>query len=400
MVVIARPAVLVTDGDQRAALAVVRSLGAAGYPVYICAARRRSLAGASRYARGEAAVADALDDPQRFAADVRALVAQWNIGVLIPIADASLLAALPDRARLPNVIIPFADERVVRRMADKAAVLGAASAVGIAIPRQHVANDRESLLALASDLEYPVVLKPSRSVGEHGGRRSKLLVRHVASMAELRDAVATMDPAAYPVLVQQRIVGPGIGIFLLVWKGETLACFAHRRIREKPPAGGVSVYRESVAADPDLVRRSRALLGAFGWCGVAMVEYKLDERTGTPYLMEVNGRFWGSLQLAIDAGVDFPSLLLDAALGNVRPPVTAYTTGIRSRWFWGDVDHLLARLRRSSAALSLPPGAPGRWAALRDFLTVRSRVDREEILRRDDPRPFFRETAQWVSALR
>jgi predicted ATP-grasp superfamily ATP-dependent carboligase len=396
----ARPGILVTDGDQRAALAVVRSLGKAGYPVYVCAPRRRSLAGASRYVRGEALVADPLADPQRFAADVRALVAQWNIGVLIPIGDASLLAALPDRARLPNVVLPFADEGVVRRMGDKAAVLDAASAVGISIPHQHVANDRDALLALASGLEYPVVLKPSRSVGEHGGRRSKLLVTHVASAADLRDAAATMDPAAYPVLVQQRIVGPGIGIFLLVWKGETLATFAHRRIREKPPAGGVSVYRESVAADPDLVRRSRALLDAFGWCGVAMVEYKLDERTGTPYLMEVNGRFWGSLQLAIDAGVDFPSLLLDAALGNSRRAAAAYTTGIRSRWFWGDVDHLLTRLRRSSAALSLPPGTPGRWAAVRDFLTIRRRVDREEILRRDDPRPFFRETAQWVGSLR
>ncbi|MGH7649861.1 MAG: ATP-grasp domain-containing protein, partial [Gemmatimonadaceae bacterium] len=368
--------------------------------VYVCAPRRRSLAGASRYARGEALVADPLADPQRFAADVRALVAQWNIGVLIPIGDASLLAALPDRARLPNVVLPFADEGVVRRMGDKAAVLDAASAVGISIPHQHVANDRDALLALASGLEYPVVLKPSRSVGEHGGRRSKHLVTHVASAGDLRDAAATMDPAAYPVLVQQRIVGPGIGIFLLVWKGETLATFAHRRIREKPPAGGVSVYRESVAADPDLVRRSRALLDAFGWGGVAMVEYKLDERTGTPYLMEVNGRFWGSLQLAIDAGVDFPSLLLDAALGNSRRAAAAYTTGIRSRWFWGDVDHLLTRLRRSSAALSLPPGTPGRWAAVRDFLTIRRRVDREEILRRDDPRPFFRETAQWVGSLR
>ncbi len=396
----ARPAVLVTNGDQRAALAVVRSLGAAGYPVYVCASRRRSLAGASRYARGEALVADPLADPQRFAADVRALVAQWNVGVVIPIGDAALLASLPDRARLPNVVVPFADERVVRGIADKAAVLEAASAVGISIPRQHVAADREALLVLAPVLEYPVVLKPARSVGEHAGRRTKLLVRHVASRADLDDAVAAMDPASYPVLVQQRVVGPGIGIFLLVWKGETLATFAHRRIREKPPAGGVSVYRESVAADADLVRRSRALLDAFGWCGVAMVEYKLDERTGTPYLMEVNGRFWGSLQLAINAGVDFPSLLVDVALGNARPPVTTYATGIRSRWFWGDVDHLLARLRRSNAALSLPPGAPGRWAALRDFLTVRRRVDREEILRRDDPRPFFRETAHWVRTLR
>ena len=396
----ARPAVLVTDGDQRAALAVVRSLGAAGYPVYVCAARPRSLAGASRYARAEALVTDPLEDPQRFAGDIRALVARWNIGALIPIGDAALLASLPDRGRLPNVLLPFADERVVRRIADKAAVLEAATSVGIAIPQQQPAADRGVLLAMAPGLEYPVVLKPSRSVAEHGGRRIKLLVRHVASPVDLAAAAADLDPAAYPVLVQRRVVGPGVGIFLLIWNGETLAAFAHRRIREKPPAGGVSVYRESVAADPALVQRSRALLDAFGWCGVAMVEYKIDERTGTPYLMEINGRFWGSLQLAIDAGVDFPALLMEAALGKRPAPVTAYTTGVASRWFWGDVDHLLARLRRSRSALSLPPNAPGRWAAIRAFLTVKRGTDREEILRRDDPRPFFRETAQWFSSLR
>ena len=82
------------------------------------------------------------------------------------------------------------------------------------------------------------------------------------------------------------------------------AVFAHRRLREKPPSGGVSVYRESVAPDPSLVARAAALLAGLGWRGVAMVEMKTDARTGTPYLMEVNGRFWGSLQLAVDAGVD------------------------------------------------------------------------------------------------
>lgn len=395
-----RPAVLVTDGDQRSALAVVRSLGAAGYPVYVCSSRRRSLAGASRYARAEAMVADALGDPERFAADVRALIDRWSIGVLIPIGDASLLATLPDRTRLPNVLVPFPDERAVRRMADKGAVLEAATAVGIAIPDQRTAVDRNALAALAPDLEYPVVLKPQRSVAEHAGRRAKLIVRHAAAASDIARAAIELDPAAYPLLVQRRVVGPGVGIFLLLWNGQALATFAHRRIREKPPSGGVSVYRESVVADPELIRRSRALLDAFGWCGVAMVEYKVDARTGTPYLMEVNGRFWGSLQLAIDAGVDFPALLLSAALGDVPAPVSAYRAGVRSRWFWGDVDQLVARLRRSAKALSLPPGAPGRWAAVRDFFTIRPHVDREEIWRRDDPRPFFRETAQWFRSLR
>src|SRR6185312_15979930 len=104
------------------------------------------------------------------------------------------------------------------------------------------------------------------------------------------------------------------------------------------PSGGVSVYRESIVADPELVRRSRALLDRFGWCGVAMIEYKVDARTGTPYLMEINARFWGSLQLAIDAGVDFPNLLLSVALDGARPAMPTYRAGVRSRWWWGDVD--------------------------------------------------------------
>lgn len=75
------------------------------------------------------------------------------------------------------------------------------------------------------------------------------------------------------------------------------------------------MYRESVVADPALVERSRRLLARLNWQGVAMVEYKIDASTGMPYLMEINGRFWGSLQLAIDAGVDFPRLLLEVATG-------------------------------------------------------------------------------------
>jgi len=186
-----------------------------------------------------------------------------------------------------------------------------------------------------------------------------------------------------------------VGVFLLLWNGELRAAFSHRRIREKPPSGGVSVYRESIPLDPELLARSRALLERFEWDGVAMIEYKLDERTGTPYLMEINGRFWGSLQLAVDAGVDFPALLAGVALGGDPAPVTAYRTGVRSRWWWGDVDHLLARLRRSPEDLALPPGSPGRWRALADFLTVR-RADRNEILRRSDPGPFLHETGQWL----
>lgn len=387
--------VLVTDGEQRAALAMVRSLGRAGHDVWVASARRRSLAGGSRWSRGEALTADPLAAPERFVDDVRAAIARWRIDTLLPVSEPALLALLPARDALADVLLPFPPAEVFRRLCDKGELLAAAPRAGIAVPEQRTLHTRGDGAALdAASLEYPVVLKPSRSVGEHGGRRAKLAVRHAADPVQLSAALAELGAEAYPLLIQRRIVGPGVGIFLLPWDGRVLATFAHRRIREKPPSGGISVYRESIAAEPALVARSRALLEQFGWCGVAMVEYKIDERTGTPYLMEVNGRFWGSLQLAIDAGVDFPRLLVAAATGS---PVAAteYRIGVRSRWWWGDVDHLLARLRRSRAALSLPPDAPGRWGAIRDFLTVRA-GDREEILRPDDPRPFLRETLQWL----
>jgi len=389
--------VLVTDGEQRASLALVRSLGRAGYRVYTCSVRGRSLAGASRFCSGETRVVNVLTSPEIFVADIQRVVQGNSIDVLLPVTEASLLALLPQRERL-GAAIPFADDSAVRAISDKARLLEAAPSLGIAIPQQRVVRDASEWSAtLESELSFPVVLKPARSVAEHNGASVKLSVRHAATRAQLEIELRALDPAAYPVLVQQRIVGPGVGIFLLLWDGELLATFAHRRIREKPPAGGVSVYRESIAADPALVIRSRALLEQFSWRGVAMIEYKLDATTGTPYLMEVNGRFWGSLQLAIDAGVDFPALLLKAALGERPSPVTCYRSGVRSRWWWGDVDHLLARLTRTEAELSLPPGLPGRLGSLRDFFTLWRPGDRNEILRLDDPAPFIRETIEWIN---
>jgi predicted ATP-grasp superfamily ATP-dependent carboligase len=394
-----RRQVLVTDGEQRATLAVVRSLGAAGHVVHVCAPIPRSLAGASRFARSEHVVASALSDAAQFVDDIRSLVTTCGIDTIIPMTEPALLALLPEREKFPGVLIPFADAGIFSAISDKESVLQAAARVGIAIPAQTVLADAGAAKLLdTSALQYPLVIKPARSVSGGAGERLKLSVQHAASSAELRAILDEMDPRAYPLLLQQRIIGAGVGIFALIWNGELIAQFAHRRIREKPPSGGISVYRSSTPMDPELLRLSLALLAEFSWQGVAMVEYKIDARSGTPYLMEINGRFWGSLQLAIDAGVDFPRLLIDAATGHRPSPVTGYRTDVRSRWFWGDVDHLLARLRKSNRQLSLPDDAPSRLRAVSDFLAGHP-DDVSEIRRPGDAKPFLRESVQWFRQL-
>jgi predicted ATP-grasp superfamily ATP-dependent carboligase len=125
-----------------------------------------------------------------------------------------------------------------------------------------------------------------------------------------------------------------------------------------------------------------------------MVEFKLDERSGVPYLTEINGRLWGSLQLAIDPGVDFPNLLVQCALGMKPEPVTAYRSGVKTRWEWGDVDHLLNVVLHRNDAFGYSTPVPGasRLGAFTDFCRGFSSENFPEVFRHDDPLPFFQDT--------
>lgn len=389
-----QPNILVTDGDERAALAVVRSLGKGGYNVFVTSRAQRSLAGASRCARGRFVVPDPLLQPRDFVEAIRRLVDRLGIDVVIPITDPSLLLLSRARDRL-RATVPWPDADRVERLADKRVVMDAARSIGIAVPAQRVVATAAEAMAVAGELRFPLVLKPTRSVRDAGGGPlHKLVVSHAADAAELAARVRTAPDAFFPVLLQERIVGPGVGVSMLMRDGVAAATFCHRRLRERPPAGGVSVAAEGIDRRDAPVSSSVSLLRALEWDGVAMVEYKIDATSGVPYLMEINGRFWGSLQLAIDAGVDFPRLLVDRLYGNAATS-GVLTTSARFRWWWGDVDHLLVRLVRSREQLSLPPDAPSRWRVIRDFVGAGWPLD-DSIYRSDDRRPFLLETRSWL----
>jgi predicted ATP-grasp superfamily ATP-dependent carboligase len=241
-------------------------------------------------------------------------------------------------------------------------------------------------------LRFPVVLKPHLSVA--GGM--KHAIGYAMDSEELTRHLAAFPREAYPILVQERVVGPGMGLFLLLWNGRLQAAFAHRRLLEKPPSGGVSVRSESLIPEPGLLEQAERLLHALAWEGVAMVECKVDRASGRVYLMEINGRFWGSLQLAIDAGVDFPVHLVRLALGEPTSPVTSWRPQTRLRWSLGELDHILTRLRHSRASLALPPDTPGLGAVISRFLTAPLHGVRGEVLRWKDPAPALREAINWL----
>lgn len=357
------------------------------------------MAGGSRFAASETTLPDPLAGTDTYTAAVGRLLEAHPAQVVLPVTEAATLALLERRDRFAGVQIPTSDLERFRRAADKEAVLTLARDLGIAVPAQWTATGAPGDSPAIPPEQYPVVVKPARSVVGPEGNRRKVGVRYAGTPEQLGQTLREFGAEAGPFLIQAKVQGPGLGVFLLRWGGRVMASFAHRRIREKPPSGGVSVCSESVALPDPLLDQSRRLLEALDWNGVAMIEYKRDDRTGRNCLMEINPRFWGSLQLAIDAGVDFPWYLLQASMGHDVPTVTHWRTGIRSRWCWGEIDHLIARLRRSRAELDLPPDAPGVLRTALSVLTPWRPGQRSDVFRLSDPLPALRESVAWVRAL-
>jgi predicted ATP-grasp superfamily ATP-dependent carboligase len=371
--------VLVLDGEQRAALAVARSLCRAGINVTIASSQPHPIASASRD------VSNCLryPSPEYSTRAFLDWVAAINVRPMIPISDVSSM--------LLRSASPQTDDGY-DSLTDKAKLLASASAADVPIPISFIARSNAELAKAAAAADKPLVLKPARSRVRISDQIVPTAVRVIGSPELTQAALDKCDwfPAT-PVILQQFIPGHGAGVFCLYDRDHAIAWFAHRRLREKPPSGGVSVLCESVPVDPVLKDYADRLLRAVEYRGVAMVEFRITP-DGRPYLMEVNARFWGSLQLAIDCGVDFPWLYYQLLAGETVQPVTDYEVGRRLRWLLGDLDHLLIRLRNPSESLG------NKIAAISTFLgTGFDSHCRQEVFRRRDPGPGWLELRQWIA---
>jgi predicted ATP-grasp superfamily ATP-dependent carboligase len=391
--------ILVTDSDTRSALAAVRALGASGHEVVTAGIAHPSLASVSKHSSAFERYPDPAADSEGFVRALAEITRRRNIDVVLPMTEVSTLLVTANQHELAGRI-PFPDSATVANAADKAFVIGLASEIGIPVPRTIVATSAADGIERGPDLGFPIVLKPSRSRVRTSAGWVSTGVAYATDPASLRAALERLPQELFPVLLQERIDGPGVGVFAAVDRGNTVALFAHRRLREKPPSGGVSVLCESAAVDPVAAGHASKLLNRIGWRGVAMVEFKQDNRDGSLRLMEINGRFWGSLQLAVLAGVDFPSIA--AAIAMERSPAAPpeYRVGVRSRWLAGDLDAMLLQLFRSRARLNLPPSHPGRWSALASFLNPFGPGSRCELERLDDLAPARLEWSRRFGASR
>lgn len=396
--------ILITDGENRSALAATRSLGRRGCRVLVSAVQARSLASSSRFCeRGFAVLDPNRAGADEYAAAIRDIAITEKVDVIFPMTEASIYHLNQSRGLLPPaIVLACADAQKMEAVSNKFEVFRLAEKLGVPTPRTLYLSSPSDLAGLINEIhEYPVVVKPALSkIPQPGGGFLGGSVRYAASRDELQNLYETSPALQYPSIVQERIVGPGTGLFTLYDVDRHLALFSHRRLREKPPSGGVSVVSESVPLDEEMVVAAAKLLTAVGWQGVAMVEFKRDIRDGQAKLMEINGRFWGTLQLAISCGVDFPTLYLDWINGKTLPPSSCdYRIYHKLKWFCGTLDYILIRLKSTDNALNIPLNSPSKLKSVIELFRFIEKNSSYDVYDRNDKLPFLHESFQYVKKI-
>lgn len=360
--------VIVLDGNENQAVAAARSLAAAGHRVTVGASTSWSKAGWSRASNDTFRYTSPQQNAEAFIDDLLKCIRRHREPLLLPMTERTTLPVSAMRAALHDAgartVLPHHD--VVLRAFDKRQTLALAESLGIRVPKTVVVTSPAVASSIAGELPYPVVLKPSISEElTASGSRSTGPPLYATDPRTFLAAYAKTGEGCSAVLVQEFVEGTGVGYFALMRSGELRAEFAHRRLRDVRPTGSGSSLRVSTAPDPRIRAAALSLLEGLAWHGVAMVEFRQRD-DGTPVFLEINGRFWNSLALAVHSGADFPAWMAELAASGDVTAKAPHNVGVRCRWLLGDFRHLIEVLRGPPAGF--PGRFPGRLDTIRSFL--------------------------------
>jgi predicted ATP-grasp superfamily ATP-dependent carboligase len=249
-------------------------------------------------------------------------------------SDYTVLAIARLRKEVaPRVHMALMGVNDILRAHEKTKTLELARELGIRAPVTYAPQDSEELASVGGKVSYPCILKPRCGTGARATylvhTEEELRQRYAALPAE-NDLVYDYRP-----LIQEYVPGSVHDVGALFCRGEPRVLFSQQRLRMRPAIGGPGV--DNVTTDePDLRESAAALLAALQWHGPAQVEFKRDARDGLPTLLEINPRFWGTIELAVRAGLDFPWLTARLAREGDVESVTGYRIGLRCRWVRAD----------------------------------------------------------------
>ncbi len=246
--------------------------------------------------------------------------------VLMPMHTCSFVVSeYKDRFEgIAKLALPDIDQ--IRLVGNKASFSQVCEKYEINTPKTIIIDSPDRLEEIANNFKYPAFLKlpdASAAIGLHKVKNAEETIKHYRH--DMKKFNLSEDEL--PIL-QEAVEGEDYCSTFLFEHGEYRASMTYHNILDYPPKSGMGALRETVDAS-EMEAIGAELLRKVGWHGVAEIDFRWDGKH-TPYIIEVNPRFWGGLGQSIESGLDYPYLLFRMAVDGHIDPIKAENRQVRT----------------------------------------------------------------------
>ena len=333
---------LVLDANGQAGLSIVRSLGRQGVSVTAGSSHRLSLGRLSRYSETAYVYPEPVESADRFVIHLTDYLASRDHSVVIPVRDhtSTILSAHKAEIEATGATVAIEDWETYDQVYDKGQLFDIVDVLSIPSPETYNPTSLADVEAIASKTSYPAVVKPrSKTVWDASGQchYTRIDDSHyvdspdelIASYHDLVGQNPVLEAQNHYPLIQEYVPRATTTTVVLADEGSIFVDFQEERVRTHPSSGGNSTLLRGLS-NPQMRGYASSIIEALEWTGPAMVEF-MRTPEDEYYLIEVNGRYWGSVPFAIESGVDFPWLHYRQLRGETVNRPHSYRTDIRQQ---------------------------------------------------------------------
>lgn len=355
-------ALIVDSGQGRGGLAAARALAREGWTVGMAGPTRVGLGMLSRAVRHRHLIPPHSTDTSAFVQAVEEAISARDYEVVFGCSDGEALTLSRERHRV-HAAVPHPPHAVMVRAHDKVELGAAAEKVGMSVPPS-AASGAEARDRWGAE---PMIVKERLHVPPTTGEDLPHLATHACATDLAVDQRVEELRAAGAIPVVQPLLGGHLMAFASVLdrQGRMLDCVQQVAERTYPRQAGLSVRAQTVAVEEPLVEQVCELLSELDWFGLSQLQFIVPP-TGIPVLLDFNGRFYGSISLALAAGVNLPDTWARMITGRTPLEARRARPGVRYQWLEGDLRAARERprgpLRDAVASMRYRSGAcPSIW---------------------------------------
>ncbi len=355
--------ILVLDGEKNCSLVVTRSLNDKGVSVTTGSWSRVAPSLLSKHGDRTYLYPNPYTQPEQFVSELVEYLSETDHLAVIPMSDLThtLLSKHKPELEATGTTVGTEDWETFRTANNKKAVAELATELSIPTPSTHAPTSIAEVRELRDQLSYPVLLKPRSTTVEVDGEYTEARIseeNYVYAASELVSRYKSLI-SSYPYLedsfplIQTVVSGEVVATCGVAEEGDLVAAFQEERLRMYPVDGGSSALRRGID-EPEMQECAERLVDALEWTGPIYVEFlRTDDEEC--HLLEINGRYWGSVGCSVAGGVDVPYAHYRLLVGESPDQETTYRTGVHQRrLFYTDIRWLCAHLSDGQVGALVP----------------------------------------------